>query len=106
MQNKGIIRNRKKIEAAINNARCFLQIQNEFGSFDQYSWQFVNGETIQNAWQHISQVPATTPESDAFAKDLKQRGFKFIGSTIMYAHMQAVGMVNDHCVDCFRFVAA
>lgn len=103
MQDVGIIRNRLKIEAAITNARAFLKVQEEFGSFDKYSWQFVNGERIVNTWQSIKEVPPTSKESDAFSKDLKQRGFKFVGSTIIYAHMQAVGMVNDHLVSCFRY---
>jgi DNA-3-methyladenine glycosylase I len=103
MQNPGIIRNRAKIEATITNAKAFLAIQETFGSFDKYSWQFVNGERIVNAWQNIKDLPATSKESDAFSKDLKQRGFKFVGSTIIYAHMQAVGMVNDHLVSCFRY---
>lgn len=103
MQNSDIIRNRAKIEATITNARAFLAIQETFGSFAKYSWQFVNGERIVNAWQNIKDLPATSKESDAFSKDLKQRGFKFVGSTIIYAHMQAVGMVNDHLVSCFRY---
>lgn len=103
IQNISIIRNRAKIEAAVTNAKAFLAIQEKFGSFDQYSWQFVNGEKIVNAWQNIKDVPPTSKESDAFSKDLKQRGFKFVGSTIIYAHMQAVGMVNDHLVSCFRY---
>jgi DNA-3-methyladenine glycosylase I len=97
-----IIRNRLKIEAAIHNAARFLAVQEEFGSFDAYSWRFVGGEPKVNRWKTIKQVPATTRESDAFSKDLKQRGFSFVGSTVMYAHMQAVGMVNDHLVACFR----
>jgi DNA-3-methyladenine glycosylase I len=102
LKNEGIIRNRLKIEAMINNAKCFLKVQEEFGSFDQYNWQFVNGQPIVNKLKSLKQIPATSKESDAFSKDLKQRGFKFVGSTIMYAHMQATGMVNDHLVDCFR----
>ena len=102
MQDAGIIRNRLKIAAAITNAKAFLAVCEQFGSFDKYSWQFVNGESIVNAWQSIKDVPSTSKESDAFSKDLKQRGFKFVGSTIIYAHMQAVGMVNDHLVGCFR----
>ena len=98
----GIVRNRLKINAAITNARCFLQVQKEFGSFADYSWGFVGGKPIVNRWSDIKQVPATSPESDAFSKDLQRRGFKFVGSTIMYAHMQATGMVNDHVVTCFR----
>lgn len=99
--NEGIIRNRLKINAAIVNARQFLRAQEEFGSFDAYIWQFVNGQPIKNRWK-IDEVPAHTPQSDAMSKDLRQRGFKFVGTTICYAFMQAVGMVNDHTVDCFR----
>lgn len=99
----GIIRNRQKIEAAVRNAGAFLAIQEEFGSFDAYSWRFVGGQPKVNRWKVINQIPATSPESDAFSKDLKQRGFSFVGSTVIYAHMQAVGMVNDHLVDCFRY---
>jgi DNA-3-methyladenine glycosylase I len=98
----GIVRNRLKVAAAVSNARCFLAVQKEFGSFARYSWAFVGGKPIVNRWREMSQVPATTPESDALSKDLRQRGFKFVGSTIMYAHMQATGMVNDHLVSCFR----
>jgi DNA-3-methyladenine glycosylase I len=98
----GIVRNRMKIESAVGNAQAFLAIQNEFGSFDAYIWRFVGGQPQQNAWRSIKQVPARTPESDAMSKDLKRRGFRFVGSTICYALMQAVGMVNDHLVDCFR----
>ena len=98
----GIIRNRQKIEAAINNARRFLELQDEFGSFSDYIWGFVDGEPIVNRWTDMDQLPATSPVSDALAADLKQRGFKFVGSTIMYSHMQATGMVNDHVVNCFR----
>jgi DNA-3-methyladenine glycosylase I len=103
LQNPKIIRNKLKIEAAVNNARQFLRVQEEFGSFAKYSWQFVNGEQIVNKWQTIKDVPPTSKESDIFSKDLKKRGFKFVGSTIIYAHMQAVGMVNDHLVDCFCY---
>jgi DNA-3-methyladenine glycosylase I len=99
----GIIRNRQKIEAAVRNARAFLTVQEEFGTFDAYAWRFVGGQPKVNRWRVIKQIPATSPESDAFSKDLKQRGFGFVGSTIIYAHMQAVGMVNDHLVDCFRY---
>lgn len=98
----GIIRNRLKIEAAIANARAFLNAQEEFRSFDAYIWRFVDGRPRQNAWKAPKQVPVTTRESDAMSKDLKQRGFRFVGSTICYAHMQATGMVNDHLVSCFR----
>lgn len=103
LDNPGIIRNRRKIEAAITNARAFLNVQAEFGSFDRYIWQFVGGQPIQNAWTSLSQIPAKTPESEAMSKDLLRRGFKFVGPTICYAHMQATGMVNDHVVGCFRY---
>ena len=99
----GIIRNRLKIEAAVQSARALLAVQEEFGSFDKYSWRFVDGKPRQNRWKSLRQIPATTAESDKFSRDLKQRGFKFVGSTVIYAHMQAVGMVNDHEVDCFRY---
>ena len=98
----GIIRNRLKIQSAINNAKRFLEAQKAFGSFDAYIWQFVGGKPIRHRFKSLSELPATSPESDALSKDLKQRGFKFVGSTIMYAHMQATGMVNDHTVGCFR----
>jgi len=98
----GIIRNKLKIAAAISNARAFLKVQEEFGSFDAYLWRFVDGRPIQNAWKFHHQVPAKTRESDALSKDLIQRGFRFVGPTICYANMQAVGMVNDHLVSCFR----
>ncbi len=101
MQDAGIVRNRQKIEAAIANARGFLEMQEEFGSFDAYVWPFVGGAPIVNRWRKQGDVPATTPESDALSKDLKQRGFKFVGSTIVYAHMQATGLVNDHLLSCF-----
>jgi len=99
----GIVRNRMKIEAAVKNARAFLAIQEEFGSFDAYCWPFVGGKPLLNRRTLSREIPATSPESDAFSKDLKRRGFGFVGSTIIYAHMQAVGMVNDHLVDCFRY---
>ena len=99
----GIVRNRAKIEAAIANAKAFLDVQDEFGSFDAYAWRFVGGKPIRNTWKSMKQVPATSRESDAFSKDLKGRGFKFVGSTIVYSHMQATGMVNDHTIDCFRW---
>jgi DNA-3-methyladenine glycosylase I len=99
----GIIRNRLKIAAAVRNARLFLAVQDEFGSFDAYAWRFVNGQPRENRWTTTKDVPATSPESDPFSNDLKRRGFTFVGSTVMYAHMQAVGMVNDHLVECFRF---
>ena len=100
--NPAIIRNRLKVQAARTNAQCFLAVQEEFGSFSDYIWDFVDGEPIQNAWKTMKEVPATSPISDKLSKDLKKRGFKFVGSTIMYAHMQATGMVNDHLVSCFR----
>jgi DNA-3-methyladenine glycosylase I len=99
----GIIRNRLKVQSAVTNARAFIRIQEEFGSFDDYAWRFVDGRPIVNTFETHAQVPATTPESDTFSKDLKQRGFKYTGSTIIYAHMQATGMVNDHLVSCFRY---
>jgi DNA-3-methyladenine glycosylase I len=99
----GIIRNRLKVNAAVSNARAFIKVQEEFGSFDKYSWRFVDGQQKVNEFKTLDQMPSTTRESDAFSKDLKQRGFKFVGSTIIYAHMQAVGMVNDHLVSCFRY---
>jgi DNA-3-methyladenine glycosylase I len=103
LNNPGIIRNRRKIEASIIDARLFLEIQQEFGSFDRYLWQFVGGKPKINCWQNIKEVPATSPESDAVSKDLRKRGFKFVGSTICYAFMQAAGLVNDHTTDCFRY---
>lgn len=101
----GIIRNRQKIEAAITNARRFLEVQESFGSFDSYIWRFVDGKPIVNRWKRQRDVPATSTQSDALSRDLKSRGFKFVGSTIIYAHMQAIGLVNDHLVDCHRYVA-
>jgi len=103
LQNSGIIRNKLKIKATINNAIAFMEIQNEFGSFSQYIWQFVNHKPIQNHWSKMTDLPATTELSDKISKDLKKRGFKFVGSTVMYAHMQATGMVNDHIASCFKF---
>ena len=103
LENEGIIRNKLKINAAIINAKLFLDVQKEFGSFDKYIWQFVNGKPIINKWKDLKGLPAKTEESDAMSKDLKKRGFKFVGSTICYAFMQAVGMVNDHTIDCFRY---
>ena len=102
LSNPGIVRNRLKIASAINNARAFLEVQRKLGSFDAYVWQFVGGKPKQNKWKTLQEIPARTPESDAMSKDLKQRGFSFVGSTICYAHMQATGMVNDHLVKCFR----
>jgi DNA-3-methyladenine glycosylase I len=104
MNDAGIIRNRLKIASAIQNAKAFLQVQEEFGSFDAYIWQFTGGAPIVNARRSMKQVPARTPESDAMSKDLKKRGFSFVGTTICYAFMQAVGMVNDHLIGCFRYV--
>ncbi len=101
--NSEIIRNRMKIEATVRNARAFLKTRAEFGDFDSYCWRFVGGRPKLNRWKAIGQIPATSPESDAFSKDLKQRGFSFVGSTVVYAYMQSVGMVNDHLVDCFRY---
>jgi DNA-3-methyladenine glycosylase I len=103
LDNPEIIRNRLKIDAAIANARAFLQVRKEFGSFDRYIWQFVDGKPIRNSWKKLTDIPASTPESVAMSRDLKKRGFKFAGPTICYAFMQAVGMVNDHVVDCFRY---
>ena len=103
LQDASIVRNRQKIEAAIANARGFLAIQQEFGTFDRYVWEFVGGKPIVNRWRKHGDVPATSKESDALSKDLKARGFKFVGSTIIYAHMQATGLVNDHLVGCFRY---
>lgn len=102
LKDPGIVRNRLKVLAAVNNAKRFKEVQKEFGSFNRYIWQFVNGKTIVNRWRELSQVPATTKESDALSQDLIKRGFKFVGSTVMYAHMQACGLVNDHLVSCFR----
>ncbi len=103
MQNAGIIRNQMKIRATVTNAREFMKVQDEFGSFGKYIWQFVEGEPIQNEIEDYKKAPATTEISDKLSKDLKKRGFKFVGSTVIYAHMQATGMVNDHQVDCFRY---
>jgi DNA-3-methyladenine glycosylase I len=103
LANPGIVRNRLKVASAVTNARAFLAVQDEFGSFAHYMWEFVDGRPKQNAWRRLKQIPARTPESDRLSKDLVRRGFRFVGSTICYAHMQAVGMVNDHVVDCFRF---
>ena len=103
LANPGIVRNRRKIEATVQNAKAFLAIQEAFGSFDTYIWQFVGGQPIQNAWTSLSDIPAKTPESTAMSKDLRKRGFNFVGPTICYAFMQATGMVQDHTVDCFRY---
>jgi len=99
----GIVRNRLKVESAISNARAFLEVQKAFGGFDRYAWGFVDGQTRQNAWKTMDQIPAHTAQSDAMSKDLRRRGFRFVGSTICYAYMQAAGMVNDHVVGCFRY---
>ena len=101
--NPGIIRNRLKVRSAVTNAQEFIIVQKEFSSFDKYIWQFVNNKPIINKWEKMTDLPATSMESDALSKDLKIRGFKFVGSTIMYAHMQAIGMVNDHTINCFRY---
>ena len=103
MNDPGIVRNRLKIESAITNAQAYLRLQEQVGSFDQFLWQFVGGKPKRNAWTGMKDIPATSEESDAMSKELKKRGFKFVGSTIVYAFMQAVGMVNDHRVDCFRY---
>lgn len=103
LANPEIIRNRLKIHAAITNAGAFLRVQDQFGGFDSYIWQFVNGKPIQNSWNRMSDIPPSTSQSEAMSKDLQKRGFKFVGPTICYAFMQAVGMVNDHVVDCFRY---
>jgi DNA-3-methyladenine glycosylase I len=103
LRDAGIIRNRLKIAAAISNARAFLKVQEEFGSFDAYIWRFVNGRSKVNAWNTHAKLPARTPDSDAMSKDLQKRGFRFVGSTICYALMQATGLVNDHAIDCFRY---
>jgi len=103
MQDAGIVRNRLKIRAIINNAACVMEIQREFGSFDAYIWDFVDGKTIKNSWQSLDEVPASTPLSDAISKNLKKRGFRFVGTTIIYAFLQAIGVVNDHLTTCFRY---
>ena len=103
LKNAGIVRNRLKLEAAVTNASAFLAVQREFGSFDTYIWQFVKGKPIRNRWKSVAEIPATTDKSDAMSTDLRKRKFTFVGPTICYAFMQAVGMVNDHTVDCFRY---
>ncbi len=103
LANPGLIRNRLKILASVQNARCFIEVQKEFGSFSNYIWRFTGGKPIVNRWTELKQIPASTAESDALSKDMKKRGFKFVGTTIMYAHMQATGMVNDHLVSCHRY---
>ena len=99
----GIVRNRRKVESAVSNARAFLEVQGKFGSFDSYIWSFVDGEPIQNRWKSLSQIPVTSPEAKKMSADLVKRGFRFVGPIICYSHMQAAGMVNDHLVDCFRY---
>ena len=103
LQNPAIVRNRLKVHAAVNNAKRFLEVQKEFGSFDKYIWQFVDGKPIDGKLKNMKQIKPTTKESDALSKDLQKRGFKFVGSTVIYAHMQACGLVNDHVMDCFRY---
>jgi len=103
LENPGIVRNRLKVRSAITNARAFLAVQEEQGSFDRFLWSFVDGEPVANAWKSVAEVPARTPTSDALSKELERRGFKFVGSTICYAYMQAVGLVDDHTVDCFLY---
>ena len=99
----GIVRNRLKVGSAVTNAQAFLQVQEEFGSFDAYVWRFTGGQTLHNEWRTMAEIPAKTPEAESMSADLKKRGFRFVGPTICYAHMQATGMVNDHTVDCFRY---
>ena len=103
MNNSGIIRNQRKIEASVNNAQRFIEIQEEFGSFDRYIWSFVNYKPVVNSWKHISEIPSKTELTDRISRNLKKRGFKFVGSTIIYAHLQAIGIINDHIVSCFRY---
>lgn len=106
LQDAGIIRNRLKVESTVSNAQAFLRVQDSHGSFDSYLWDFVDGRPVVNRWKTLAEVPASTPLSDALSKDLKRRGFRFVGTTICYAFMQAVGMVNDHTTDCFRYPAS
>ena len=103
LKDEGIIRNKLKVESAVTNSKAFLEVRKEFGTFNKYIWSFVNGKQIQNQFKSLKELPASTELSDLISKDLKKRGFKFVGSTIIYAHMQATGMVNDHEVDCFRY---
>lgn len=103
LQDAGIIRNRLKVESTVNNARAFIKVQEEFGSFDKYIWGFVDGKPLVNSWKEMKEIPPKTEISDKLSKDLKKRGFKFVGSTVIYAHLQAAGLVNDHTTDCFRF---
>jgi DNA-3-methyladenine glycosylase I len=105
LQDPAIVRNRLKVESTVTNAQAFLAVQQEFGSFDAYLWQFVDGQPILNRWKTLAELPAKTPLSDQISRDLKKRGFRFVGSTILYAYLQAVGVVNDHTVDCFRYPA-
>ncbi len=105
LRDPSIVRNRLKVKSTVTNAKAFLAVQEEFGSFSDYIWRFVDGKPVQNRWRNDGEIPATSPASDALSKDLKQRGFRFVGSTIVYAHMQATGLVNDHLVDCFRYRA-
>ena len=103
LQDEGIIRNKLKVRATVTNAQAFLDVQEEFGSFDKYIWGFVNGKTITNKWKKMSELPAVTSEAEAMSKDMKKRGFKFVGPTVCYAYMQGAGLVNDHTTDCFRY---
>jgi len=103
LQDPGIVRNRLKVTSTVDNAKCFLAVQEEFGDFDSYIWSFTDGETVQNRWREMADMPVSTSQSDTMSKDLKKRGFRFVGTTICYSFMQAVGMVNDHTVDCFRY---
>ena len=103
LQNAGIIRNKSKVRSAVSNAKAFIEVQKEFGSFDKYIWQFVDNKPIVSKWKKMSDIPVTSIESDTLSKDLKKRGFKFVGSTIIYAHMQSIGMINDHTTDCYRY---
>jgi DNA-3-methyladenine glycosylase I len=103
LNDPGIIRNRRKVEAAVGNARAFLKVAGQYGSFTEYIWQFVDGRPSQNVWRNLSEIPVHTPEAETMSRELRQKGFKFVGPTICYAFMQAVGMVNDHLIDCFRY---
>ena len=103
LQNAGIIRNKLKVKATITNAQAFIKVQKEFGNFSKYIWSFVNGKPIKNTFKNLNEIPANTPLSDTISKDLKKRGFKFVGTTVVYAHMQATGMVNDHITSCYRY---
>ena len=103
LQNKEIIRNRLKVQSVVTNAKCFIEVQKKYGSFDKYIWSFVNYKTIHNSWKKLEEVPSNTDLSDKISKDMKKKGFKFIGTTIIYAFLQAIGIVNDHTIDCFRY---